>query len=188
MTTRFWHRQPYRVQHLSQTNHSSLQAYREPGSAAALPFRAIRPATDYCSWDRFTARHLASHSLAHAATTGAVRLAETFSKAGLDHGCPHTYARIHRRGRSGRFFGCGADRTLQALLSNMCVNLKTKLGARLLNRTTRQFSLTRSRTHLLSPRCRDHPRDRRALQDTVSETSSDADASSFQRRVPLPMR
>jgi len=61
----------------------------------------------------------------------------------------------------------------KALLSKYVRELEDELGARLLNRTTRQFSLTEA-GHTYYHRAIEIIRDIDALQDAVSETSSDA--------------
>ncbi|EEZ10342.1 LysR family transcriptional regulator, partial [Brucella melitensis bv. 3 str. Ether] len=61
----------------------------------------------------------------------------------------------------------------KALLSKYVRELEDELGARLLNRTTRQFSLTEA-GHTYYHRALEIIREIDALQDAVSETSSDA--------------
>ena len=61
----------------------------------------------------------------------------------------------------------------KALLSKYVRELEDELGARLLNRTTRQFSLTEA-GHTYYHRAIEIIREIDALQDAVSETSSDA--------------
>ena len=77
----------------------------------------------------------------------------------------------------------------KALLSKYVRELEDELGALLLNRTTRQFSLTEAGHTYYQRAIRDHPRGRQpGRRGARIRPATCAGASSFRRRAPSPMR